>query len=245
MSTSRRHSVLRWALYGKQYETCECLIHAVQTQATDQYLSAIVIQETKHVIFFSKVGFLRPPLRATVAVRLPLEAGAQPNLCHPSGERKGSPLNCATRNATDILLLKSPLDFGADVDANGNDGKTGLIHAARIDNARFAMLLLEYGANINSVSTNGSTPLTTAIIYNSHNVLRLSLDRWHEYSICPRMKGPNLLLIAALYADPTTLQILAATDHFRRKYDKQYILGDFENHLKQRPDFTEKFGIGI
>ncbi|KAI3129366.1 hypothetical protein CBS147325_9606 [Penicillium roqueforti] len=47
------------------------------------------------------------------------------------------------------------------------------------------MLLLEYGANINSVSADGSTPLTTAIIYNSHNVLRLFLDRWHEYSICP------------------------------------------------------------
>lgn len=103
------------------------------------------------------------------------------------------------------MLPKSLLDFGADVNASGNDGKTGLIHAARIDNAGFAMLLLEYGANINSVSADGSTPLTTAIIYNSHNVLRLFLDRWHEYSICPRMKGPNLLQVAALYADPATL----------------------------------------
>ncbi|CDM30350.1 Ankyrin repeat-containing domain [Penicillium roqueforti FM164] len=60
----------------------------------------------------------------TVAVSLLLGAGAQPDLCHPSGERKGSPLNCATRNATDILLPKSLLDFGADVNASGNDGKT-------------------------------------------------------------------------------------------------------------------------
>ncbi|KAJ5951074.1 uncharacterized protein N7479_009487 [Penicillium vulpinum] len=107
------------------------------------------------------------------------------------------------------------------------------------------MLLLEYGANINSVSADGSTPLTTAIIYNSHNVLRLFLDRWHEYSICPRMKVPNLLQIAALYADPSTLQILAATDHFRRRYDKQYTLGDFGHHLKQRPDFTEKLALAF
>ncbi|KAJ5186198.1 hypothetical protein N7449_010962 [Penicillium cf. viridicatum] len=61
-----------------------------------------------------------------VAVRLLLEVGEQPDLCHPSGERKGSPLNCATRNATDILLLTSLLDFGADVDASGNDGRPGL-----------------------------------------------------------------------------------------------------------------------
>ncbi|KAJ6190496.1 hypothetical protein N7519_000517 [Penicillium mononematosum] len=342
VSTSRGYSVLRWALYGKQYETCEFLIHAgadaeyrpisasdnsprnkachfllegglsetavgaLRIIARNGYLEDFIDEarftkthrivlglsmlsledeitrspqdinavdamgrtalawaaargDTRAIVTLLSHGAdpnivdvqLSGPLSNaasqshTVAVRLLLEAGAQPDLCHPSGERKGSPLNCATRNATDILLLKSLLDFGADVDASGNDGKTGLIHAARIDNAGFAMLLLEYGANINSVSTDGSTPLTTAIMYNSHNVLRLFLDRWHEYSICPRMKGPNLLQIAALYADPATLQILAATDHFRRKYDKLYTLGDFGNHLKQRPDFTEKLALAF
>lgn len=135
--------------------------------------------------------------------------------------------------------MKSLLDFGADVDASGTDGKTALVHAARTDNASFAMLLLEYGADINAVSTDGSTPLTTAINYNSHNVLQLILDRWHEYSVCPRLKGPHLLQIAALHADMETLRILAATDHFRIKYDKQYILGDFGDRLPQRPDLTD------
>ncbi|THC92088.1 hypothetical protein EYZ11_008441 [Aspergillus tanneri] len=175
----------------------------------------------------------------TVAVRLLLEAGAHTDFTKPNGERKGSPLNCAARNATDVLLLKSLLDFGADVDASGTDGKTALIHAARTNNASFAMLLLEYGADINAISADGSTPLTTAITYNSHNVLRLILDRWHEYSICPRLKGPHLLQIAALYADFETLRILAATDHFRMKYDKQYTIGDFGNRLRQRPDLTD------
>ena len=32
-------------------------------------------------------------------------------------------------------------DFGADVDSSGVDGQTALIHAARRDNASFAMLL--------------------------------------------------------------------------------------------------------
>ncbi|OKL62495.1 hypothetical protein UA08_02536 [Talaromyces atroroseus] len=167
----------------------------------------------------------------SVAVRLLLEAGAHTDIRHSSGARKGSPLNVAARNATDILLLKSLLDFGADVNSSGNDGRTALAHAARKDNASFAMLLLEYGADINSVSTDGSTPLTTAITYNCHNVLSLFLDRWHEYSVCPRLTGPNLLQVAALYADCRTLQILAASDHFKRHYDKQYTLGDFRSCL--------------
>ncbi|KGO77701.1 hypothetical protein PITC_010650 [Penicillium italicum] len=342
VSTTRGYSVLRWALYGKQYETCEFLIHAgadadyrpiacsdnsPRNKACHFLLEGGLSSNAIGALrFITKGGFLedfieearftrihkiimdlaklsledeisqnpeeinsvdamgRTPLawaaargdtRAivtllshgadpniidvqlsgalsnaasqghTVAVRLLLEAGAQTDLCHPSGEKKGSPLNCATRNATDVLLLKTLLDFGADVDASGNDGKTALVHAGRTDNASFAMLLLEYGADINAISADGSTPLTTAITYNSHNVLRLILDRWHEYSVCPRLKGPNLLQIAALYADPQTLRILAATDHFRMKYDNQYTLGDFGNRLRQRPDLTDDLALSF
>jgi ankyrin repeat protein len=111
----------------------------------------------------------------------------------PGGVKKGSHLNCAARNSTDVLLLKSLLDFSADVDSSRVDCQTALIHTAQNDNASFAMLLLEYGADINATSTSGSTPLTTAIMNNSRDVLRLILDRWHEYSGCPRLKGPHLL----------------------------------------------------
>lgn len=107
------------------------------------------------------------------------------------------------------------------------------------------MLLLEYGADINAISVDGSTPLTTAITYNSHNVLQLILDRWHEYCVCPRLKGPHLLQIAALCADCETLRILAATDHFRMKYDKQYTLGDFRNRLRQRPDLNDDLALAF
>lgn len=175
----------------------------------------------------------------TLCVRLLLEAGAYPEPPIPGGVVKGSPLNCAARNSTDVLLLKSLLDFGADVDSSGVDGKTALIHAARTDNASFAMLLLEYGADINAITTSEETSLTTAITYNSHNVLRLILNRWHEYSSCPRLQNPHLLQIAAQYADLETLNTLAATDHFRLKYDKQYFLADFETLLRQRPDLTD------
>ena len=173
-------------------------------------------------------------------VRLLLEAGADPDLPTKFGHKVGNPVNLASRNATDPLVLKTLLDFGTCVDSSGVDGMTGLIHTARKDNASFALLLLEAGADINAKSAAGQTPLTTAVAHNSHNVLRLLLDRWYEYSECPRLKGPHLLQIVALYADIETMTILTATDHLLIKYDEAYTLGDFENRLGQRHDITEK-----
>ena len=173
-------------------------------------------------------------------VRLLLEAGADPDIAAAHGYKVGNPLNVAARNAKDPLILKTLLDFRADKESCGLDGMTALIHSARRDNASFAFLLLEDGANINATSVAGETPLTTAIAYNSHNVLQLLLDRWSEYSECPRLKGPNLLQIVALYGDLETMAILAATDHLSLKYDNTYFLGDFQSRLNARPDATEE-----
>ena len=175
-----------------------------------------------------------------VCVRLLLEAGADPDIAASLGYKVGGPPNCAARHAVDPLVLKSLLDFDANPDVSGVDGMTALIHASRRDKTDFAVLLLEYGADINAKSVAGQTPLTTAIAYNSHNVLQLLLDRWFEYTECPRLKGPDLLQIVALYADIGTMSILAATDHLLLKYDKDYGISDFKSRLDQRPDATEK-----
>ncbi|KAL8806006.1 MAG: hypothetical protein Q9200_005212 [Gallowayella weberi] len=176
----------------------------------------------------------------TTCVRLLLEAGADPDIAASYGHKVGNPLNVAARNASDPLVLKTLLDFGANVDSCGIDGMTALIHAARKNNASFATILLEYGADLNAVSTAGQTPLTTAVVFNSHNVLQLLLDRWFEYSECPRLKGPHLLQIVALYADLRTMAILTATDHLVISYDSSYTVGDFTSRLNDRPDKTEK-----
>ena len=179
----------------------------------------------------------------TACVKLLLDAGARPDLPLPRGIIKGGPLNVAARNSKDPVLVKILLDFEADVDQCGVDGKTALFHAAQKDDASLAILLLENGAVINLASKTGDTPLTTAITHNSHNVLRLFLERWHEYSICPRLKGPHILKITALYADIETMGILANTDHSRLKYDKKYALGDLTQVLRTREDATNKLAF--
>lgn len=188
--------------------------------------------------------YLAPPVSYaadrghTLCVKLLLEAGALAEPILPSGIKLGSPLNCAARNTRDPALLKYLLTYGAQVDGTGVDGNTALIHAARTDNVRFAILLLDYNAYINATNITQHTPLTTAITYNSHGVLQLLLERWEEFSTCPRLQGPHLLEITALYADLTTVKLLTETDHFKLKYDPNYSLKDFAKRLTERVDVT-------
>ncbi|KAL8816264.1 MAG: hypothetical protein Q9223_004697 [Gallowayella weberi] len=334
VSTTRGYSVLRWAMYGKQYQTCKFLVHAgadfdyrpiaasdnsprhkahqflLMGGLADTDVEALrcltqdsdFIEEQNYTLLHKIVlGLsmqdleesisLHPDLidavdamgrtalawasargdersivtllhhgaevntidvqhsgivghaadrNYTTCVRLLLEAGADPDIAASYGHKVGNPLNVAARNASDPLVLKTLLDFGANVDSCGIDGMTALIHAARKNNASFATILLEYGADLNAVSTAGQTPLTTAVVFNSHNVLQLLLDRWFEYSECPRLKGPHLLQIVALYADLRTMAILTATDHLVISYDSSYTVGDFTSRLNDRPDKTEK-----
>jgi ankyrin repeat protein len=100
-----------------------------------------------------------------------LKTKACPDLIIPGGLKVKSPLNYAAHNSTDALVLKTLLDFGVDVNASGVDEKTPLIYVSRTDNTSFATLLLEYSTDINAANITLYTPLTTAITYNSHNIL--------------------------------------------------------------------------
>ncbi|KAI1150899.1 ankyrin repeat-containing domain protein [Nemania diffusa] len=288
VSTTRGYSLLRWALYSKQYATCTFLIRAGadssyrpiaasdnsprikachflleggNSEDTNEALRTITNGSEftlTHRIVLDSMG--RTPLAwaaargdnrsvvtllrygadpnimdgHTACVLLLLDAGADPEPALPPGIQKGSPLSVAARNAKDPLLAKRLLDFGANVNSCTTDGRTPLFHAAKNNDTRLAILLLEYGADINYISVAGESPLTMSIIHNSHNVLRLLLERWHEYSVCPRLKGPHLLEITASYANFETLQILADTDHFH-----------FRSRLTERPDMSEKLALAF
>ena len=74
----------------------------------------------------------------------------------------------------------------------------------------------------------------------SHQVLRLLLERWYEYSTCPRLQGPHLHRAAALFGDLETIKILTATDHFKIKYDKSYVLADCLEKYSEHYHVTEE-----
>ena len=110
------------------------------------------------------------------------------------------------------VIIISLLDFGASQDHCGLGHTTALIHAARRDKPDFALLLVKHDANINAVSLANLIPLTAAVTFNSHGVLKLLLDRWFEYSECPRLKGLHLMKTAVMYGDVTTMAILTGED---------------------------------
>ncbi|KAL9090460.1 MAG: hypothetical protein Q9159_001990 [Coniocarpon cinnabarinum] len=339
VSETRGYSVLRWALYGKQYETCKflyyegadadyrplskydnsarnkasdiltqgnlpeaalehlrCLtdssewvdeqnfttLHQIVIQKRHTSLEEEIIQQADNIDVPDAMGRtpllwaaargdsravalllkhgadpntmdlqMSPPLSYAadrghaLCSHLLLDAGAQPDPVIPGGYKLGSSLNCAARNATDVMVLKTLLDHGADIEASGVDGKTPLIHVARTDNVIFAKLLLEYSADLNATSTDGQTPLTTAIIHNSHAVLQVLLDRWQEFSSCPRLKGPHLLQVVALYADFDTVSILTSIDHFKLMYDRELDSRKFSTYLQTRSGVDPKLTMAF
>lgn len=172
-------------------------------------------------------------------VELLLKAGAKADPVLPPGVKFGTPLNCAARNATDPLIIKLLLDFGANIEACGVDGVTPLLHSARGKPASFAKLLLDRGADLNATSRDGRTPLTTAIMYNNHGILRLLLARWLEYTSCPRLKGPHLLELVARFADVETMIVLSANSHLKFKGDSVYAHEKLSFLLQQRTDASE------
>lgn len=130
------------------------------------------------------------------SLRVILEAGGNPNPAYPKGMFRSSPLTAAGF-AGMPTLLKLLLDFEADPNARNPEGLTALHSVARTHNTECAVLLLEYGADLNAMSSNGRTPLTTAIIHNNHPVLRLFVDRCYEYMTTARFNGKHLQATSA------------------------------------------------
>lgn len=199
------------------------------------------------------------------SLRVILEAGGNPNPTYPKGMFRSSPLTAAGF-AGMPTLLKLLLDFEADPNACNPEGITALHSVARTHNTECAVLLLEYGADLNAMSSHGRTPLTTAIIHNNHPVLQLFTDRCLEYVTAARFNGknyatllpgfdgfknrtctdasfvgPDILAIIAEHADIRTMKILASARPIRFSYDLSFkSLASNRRLLQQRSDYDEK-----
>ncbi|KAI9848061.1 MAG: hypothetical protein M1837_001163 [Sclerophora amabilis] len=172
------------------------------------------------------------------ALRIVLEAGANPNPEVPKGLFRSSPLTAASFGGL-VGMIKLLIEFGAKVDACNPEGRTALQAVASMQNVECADILLTCGADLGYISNNGHSPLTTAIIYNNHTVLKLFIDRCH----ISRLKGPQLLPIIAESADAETMSILASSDLPQKLTllnGDGFALG--RDTLRSRTDYDEKLG---
>jgi hypothetical protein len=87
----------------------------------------------------------------------------------------------------DVKMAAFLIDAGASVHALGEADNTLLHIAAGSDNAAMCVCLLDRGANINAVSTDGVTPLGTAIVMKASDILvEMLINRGASTTICDK-----------------------------------------------------------
>ena len=121
-------------------------------------------------------------------LRLILEAGGDPNPVMPEGLFRSSPLTAAGYAGMPDML-RVLLDFEANPNASNPEGQTALHAVARTKNVECALLLLQFGADMNASPGNTGSPLKVAITHNNHPVLQLFVDQCYEYITTVRLKG--------------------------------------------------------
>jgi hypothetical protein len=175
-------------------------------------------------------------------VRILLDSGAETDpVLHNSGVVRSTPLLCAANEAEDILVIKTLVDFGADIEAKNRLGAIPFLIVARNKPVSYAALLLAYGANVRARGKAGRSVLATSIIHNNHDVLRLLLDRWFRYTACPWLRNLDILHVAAEYADLETMENLIVAGHWGLYRDTRNAQGHTaEEIMRERPDKTPK-----
>lgn len=174
------------------------------------------------------------------AVRILLEAGADPNPKVPEGLFRSSPLKAASFGGL-AEIVKLLLQFGAEIDAYNPEGQTALHAAVITQNVECAGILLESGGSLGDVARNGRTPLTIAITHNIHVVLKLFLDWRYEHVIAAHIQGPQVLAIIAEHADAEMMSIIASSLPLKLSLDSgrdSFAAG--RKTLRQRRDYDEK-----
>jgi ankyrin repeat protein len=149
-------------------------------------------------------------------MRLLLEAGAHPDPVLPKGLYRSSPLTAAAMGGKKELM-QILLEFEANANCTNPEGLTPLHSIARSRDATCALILLEHGADLNALSNDGRTPLTTAIIYNNHEVLELFLDRCYEYIITACLRGTCHLCSSVSICLANTVDHRSAASTFCRR----------------------------
>lgn len=169
------------------------------------------------------------------ALRIILEAGADPNPKVPSGCFRSSPLTAASFGGL-VGMVKLLVLHGAEVDAFNPEGRTALLTVARMQSVECADILVTHGADVCYVSSDGHSPLTTAISYNNHAVLNLFISRCSI--ICT--KELQLLSVIAGFAYMETMSILLSSDRVKQALLNEGNFAYGREILQHRSDCDEQ-----
>jgi hypothetical protein len=150
---------------------------------------------------------------------------------------RSSPL-IAAGIGSKLEMIKLLIEFGAEIDATNPEGWTALQAVIKAQNVECANILLTRGTDLGYISKNGHSALTTAIIYNSHAVLRLFLIGWYHTN---HLKGLQLLPIIAGSADVKTMSILGASALKQTLLNRYDFAAGYEI-LQSRTDYDERLG---
>jgi len=98
--------------------------------------------------------------------KLLLEAGANPNVTNSLGDTLLNEMIYVATNDVDIVLVEELLRAGAKTELKNNDSDTTplMVAAKNYYTDVFAKTLIKYGANVNTCTTEGFTPLMYALV---------------------------------------------------------------------------------
>jgi ankyrin repeat protein len=113
-----------------------------------------------------------------------------------------------------IIIIKSCISAGADINARDANGSSALLHAAQIRNIEIVNLLINAGADVNARDIYGNTALILADQYNYKDTARLLIDAGADSrDISPinlfELKHPNLYKAAVISAKTTVISTAA------------------------------------
>lgn len=149
------------------------------------------------LIFAASSGSVR-------TLELLLQAGAN---VHLKDIRGGQALHYACRHQKDVEPVKLLLQAKAPINSKNIYGHTPFIGAAITNRYEIGAYLLAHGADMHHGGDNNDSPLFQSFFHNSHEFLRMLLQKGAEYKGVNKA-GSTLLHAAALEADLETIEIL-------------------------------------
>lgn len=149
------------------------------------------------LIFAASSGSVR-------TLELLLLAGAN---VHLTDIRGGQALHYACRHQNNVEPVKLLLQAQASIDCKNVYGHTPLVGAAITNRFEIGAYLLARGADMQQGGANNDSPLFQSCFHNSHEFLRMLLEKGAEYTGVNKA-GSTLLHAAALEADLETIEIL-------------------------------------